>query len=139
MFKPYGVIPALPTPMKEDGVIDYAGLEKLVDHVIDSGVHGILVGGSNGEYSLMNPDERKEVIKFATEKTDGRVPVIADTECHRTEDRIALTKFEAEVGAENALVINLYYMAVCDEAIYDYYKTVAENSHIGFVIYNYPD
>src|SRR5690625_1921017 len=98
MFKPYGVIPALPTPMKENGIIDYEGLEKLVDHVIDSGVHGILVGGSNGEYSLMSPEERKEVIKFVIEKTDDRVPVMAGTGCHRTEDTIALTKFAAEAG-----------------------------------------
>jgi len=139
MFKPYGVIPALPTPMKENGIIDYEGLEKLVDHVIDSGVHGILVGGSNGEYSLMSPEERKEVIKFVIEKTDDRVPVMAGTGCHRTEDTIALTKFAAEAGAKNALVINPYYMAIGDEAIYDYYKTVAESSDIGIVIYNYPD
>src|SRR5690625_7879078 len=64
---------------------------------------------------------------------------MAGTGCHRTEDTIALTKFAAEAGAKNALVINPYYMAIGDEAIYDYYKTVAESSDIGIVIYNYPD
>ncbi len=49
MFKPYGVIPALPTPMKEGGVIDYDGLAQLIEHVIKNGVHGVLVGGSTGE------------------------------------------------------------------------------------------
>ncbi|WP_342387540.1 4-hydroxy-tetrahydrodipicolinate synthase [Salinicoccus bachuensis] len=139
MFKPYGVIPALPTPMKEEGVIDYQGLEKLVDHVIDNGVHGVLVGGSNSEYSLMTLEERKEVIKFVTEKTNERVPVMAGTGCHRTEDTIALTKFAADVGVKSALVINPYYMATGEQAIYDYYKKVAESSDIGIIIYNYPD
>src|SRR5699024_12556012 len=99
MFKPYGVIPALPTPMKENGIIDYEGLEKLVDHVIDSGVNGILVGGSNGEYSLMSPEERKEVIKFVIEKTDDRVHVMTCTRCHRIKDTIALITYEYDSSA----------------------------------------
>ena len=139
MFKPYGMIPALPTPMKDGGVIDYDGLEKVINHVIDNGVHGVLVGGSNGEYSLMTLEERKEVIKFVTDKTDGRVPVMAGTGCHREEDTIELTQYAAEVGVKSALVINPYYMVIRDEDIYDYYKRVAESTDISIIIYNYPD
>ncbi|PNZ06013.1 dihydrodipicolinate synthase family protein, partial [Staphylococcus kloosii] len=77
--KPYGMIAALPTPMNNNGDIDYASYEKLIEHVISGGIHGVLVGGSGGEYSLMSFQERKEIIKFVTEKVNGRVHVMAGT------------------------------------------------------------
>ncbi|MBO3078885.1 4-hydroxy-tetrahydrodipicolinate synthase [Mammaliicoccus sciuri] len=139
MFKPYGVIPALPTPMKEGGVIDYDGLAQLIEHVIKNGVHGVLVGGSTGEYSLMSLEERQQVIQFVCDTVDARVPVMAGTGCHSTEDTIKLTQFAEEAGVSSALVINPYYMATSDEGILNHYKAVTENSKIGIVIYHYPD
>ncbi|MFY2153798.1 dihydrodipicolinate synthase family protein [Mammaliicoccus sciuri] len=139
MFKPYGVIPALPTPMKEGGVIDYHGLAQLIEHVIENGVHGVLVGGSTGEYSLMSLEERQQVIQFVCDTVDARVPVMAGTGCHSTEDTIKLTQFAEEAGVSSALVINPYYMATSDEGILNHYKAVTENSKIGIVIYHYPD
>lgn len=139
MFKPVGMIPALPTPMNEDNSIDFNGLKQLIDHAIEGGMNCLLVGGSTGEYSLMSMEERKEVIKFVCETSKGRLPVMAGTGCHRTEDTIALTKYAAEVGADCALVINPYYMHTSRQGIIDHYKAVAENSDIGIVIYHYPD
>ncbi|EPR29390.1 MULTISPECIES: 4-hydroxy-tetrahydrodipicolinate synthase [Geobacillus] len=139
MYKPFGMIPALPTPMKEDNSIDYNGLEQLIEHLISGGMNCLLVGGSTGEYSLMTMEERKEVIKFVCEKSNGRLPVMAGTGCHRTEDTIELTQYAAEVGADCALVITPYYMKTSKKGIIDHYKAVAENSSIGIVIYHYPD
>ncbi|TYS24248.1 4-hydroxy-tetrahydrodipicolinate synthase [Bacillus subtilis] len=139
MFKPVGMIPALPTPMNEDNSIDFNGLKQIIDHVIEGGMHCLLVGGSTGEYSLMNVEERKKVIKFVCDQTNGRVPIMAGTGCHRTEDTIELTQYAAAVGAECALVINPYYMQTSRQGIIDHYKAVAENSDIGIVIYHYPE
>ncbi|MGR6117736.1 4-hydroxy-tetrahydrodipicolinate synthase [Aeribacillus composti] len=139
MYVPYGMIPALPTPMKEDNNIDFKGFEQLIKHLINGGMHCLLVGGSTGEYSLMSMEERKKVIKFVCEISNDRLPVMAGTGCHRTEDTIELTKYAAEVGVDCALVITPYYMKTSKQGIIDYYKTVAENSSIGIVIYHYPD
>ncbi len=139
MYKPFGMIPALPTPLNEDNSIDFKGLEQLIEHLIDGGMHGLLVGGSTGEYSLMSMNERKEVIKFVCETANGRVPVMAGTGCHRTADTIALTQYAAEVGATSALVINPYYMTTSRQGIIDHYKAVADSTSIGIVIYHYPD
>jgi 4-hydroxy-tetrahydrodipicolinate synthase len=139
MYKPFGMIPALPTPMKDDNSIDYKGLEQLIQHLIDGGMNCLLVGGSTGEYSLMSMEERKEVIQFVCDTSKGRIPVMAGTGCHRTEDTIELTKYAAEAGADCALVINPYYMTTSRQGIIDHYKAVAENSSIGIVIYHYPD
>ncbi|GGK00164.1 4-hydroxy-tetrahydrodipicolinate synthase [Lentibacillus kapialis] len=139
MFKPFGVIPALPTPMNEDYSIDFNGIEQIIDYVIDGGVNCLLAGGSASEYSLMSFEERKEVIKFVCNHSNGRVPIMAGTGCHRTEDTIELTQYAAEVGADCALVITPYYMQTSRQGIIDHFKTVAENSSIGIVLYNYPE
>ena len=139
MYKPYGMIAALPTPMLENGDIDFESFEKLIEHVIAGGIHGVLVGGSTGEYSLMTFEERKKIIAFVTSQVNQRVQVMAGTGCHRTLDTIELTKFAEHVGADSALVINPYYMVTSDEGILDHYKAVAKNADIGIVIYHYPD
>jgi 4-hydroxy-tetrahydrodipicolinate synthase len=87
----------------------------------------------------MTVEERKAVIKFVCETSNGRIPVMAGTGCHRTEDTIALTQYAAEVGADCALVINPYYMTTSRQGIIDHYKAVAESVNIGIVIYHYPD
>ncbi|WP_164667244.1 4-hydroxy-tetrahydrodipicolinate synthase [Virgibacillus doumboii] len=139
MFKPFGVIPALPTPMNEDNSIDFNGIEQIMDYVIEGGVNGLLAGGSASEYSLMSFEERKEVLQFVCNYSNGSVPIMAGTGCHRTEDTIELTQYAAEVGADCALVITPYYMQTSRQGIIDHYKTVAEKSSIGIVLYNYPE
>ncbi|MGI2244113.1 4-hydroxy-tetrahydrodipicolinate synthase [Staphylococcus cohnii] len=139
MYKPYGMIAALPTPMLENEDIDFESFEKLIEHVIAGGIHGVLVGGSTGEYSLMTFEERKKIIAFVTSQVNKRVQVMAGTGCHRTLDTIELTNYAEHVGADSALVINPYYMVTSDEGILDHYKAVAKNADIGIVIYHYPD
>jgi len=139
MYKPYGMIAALPTPMLENGDIDFESFEKLIEHVIAGGIHGVLVGGSTGEYSLMTFEERKKILAFVTSQVNKRVQVMAGTGCHRTVDTIELTKYAEHVGADSALVINPYYMVTSDEGILNHYKAVAKNADIGIVIYHYPD
>lgn len=139
MYKPLGMFAALATPLNEDKSIDYTGLEQLIEYLIEEGMNGLLVGGSNGEYSLMSMKERKDVIKFVCETSNSRLPIMAGTGCHRTEETIELTKYAAEVGADCALVISPYYMTTSRQGIIDHYRAVAENSNIGILIYHYPD
>ncbi|WP_432721926.1 4-hydroxy-tetrahydrodipicolinate synthase [Staphylococcus equorum] len=139
MYKPYGMIAALPTPMLEGGDIDYESFGSLIEHVIDGGIQGVLVGGSTGEYSLMTTEERKQIIEFVTSKVNNRVQVMAGTGCHRTSETIELTQFSESVGVDSALVINPYYMVTSDEGTVEHYKNVAKNTNIGIVIYHYPE
>ncbi|MFD2831368.1 4-hydroxy-tetrahydrodipicolinate synthase [Corticicoccus populi] len=139
MLKPYGMIPALPTPLNDDYSINFEGVTEVVNHAVDNGMDGVLVGGSTGEYSLMSVEERKSVIQHVCETAGNRVPVMAGTGCHRTEDTIELTQFAEKAGASFALVINPYYMPTSDEGIIEHYRQVAESVEIGIVIYHYPD
>lgn len=138
-MKPTGMIPALPTPMNEDSSINFEGIGTVIEHLIDSGIESILVGGSTGEYSLMSIDERKSVIQYVCEQVNGRASIMAGTGCHKTEDTIELTGFASQAGADWALVISPYYMQTSEQGIIDHYKAVADHSDIGIVIYHYPD
>jgi len=138
MYVPYGMIAAMPTPFKQDYSIDFEAYKALIHHLIDGGMHCLLAGGSTGEYSLMTTEERKSIIKAACEEAKGKVPVMAGTSCYRTEDTIELTQYAAEAGADCALVITPYYMKTSRQGLIEYYKTIAQNSSIGIVIYHYP-
>src|SRR5699024_5199131 len=79
------------------------------------------------------------LIKTVCELVDGRVPVMAGTGCHRTEDTVALTVYASKVGASSALVLPPYYLPTSEQGIYDYFKEIADSVDIGIMIYNYPD
>lgn len=138
MYRPIGMIPAMPTPLNEDESINFSGYEKLINHLIDGGVHCLLAGGSTGEYSMMSTEERKEVIKAAVDYADGRVPIMAGTSEHRLNETVELTKYAEEIGADCALIITPYYMQTSEEGIKNYYEQVAKATNIGIVIYHYP-
>jgi dihydrodipicolinate synthase/N-acetylneuraminate lyase len=87
----------------------------------------------------MNMDERKSLIKFVCEKSQGRVAIMAGTSCHRTEDTIELSRYAAESGVDCALVLPPYYMKTSKQGVYEYYKAVTENSNIAIAIYHYPE
>ena len=139
MFKPYGMIPALPTPFKENGEINFEGLESNIEHVIDGGVHCLLSLGSAGEYSLMTLEERKQIIKFVAEKNNKRKPLMVGTSCHPTEDTIKLSQYAEECGADCVLVLPPYYMQTDEKGIKNYYEEITKNLNIGVVIYHYPE
>ncbi|WP_040982616.1 4-hydroxy-tetrahydrodipicolinate synthase [Oceanobacillus jeddahense] len=138
MYKPTGMIPAMPTPFNEDGSINFSAYQGLINHLVDGGVHCLLAGGSTGEYSLMSLEERKSLLKAAVEYAGGRVPIMAGTSAHREEETLELTKYAAEVGADCALVVTPYYMTTSEEGLKAYYKKLAAKAGIGIVIYHYP-
>ncbi|MFD1412395.1 4-hydroxy-tetrahydrodipicolinate synthase [Oceanobacillus jeddahense] len=138
MYKPTGMIPAMPTPFNEDGSINFSAYQGLINHLVEGGVHCLLAGGSTGEYSLMSLEERKSLLKAAVEYAGGRVPIMAGTSAHREEETLELTKYAAEVGADCALVVTPYYMTTSEEGLKAYYKKLAAEAGIGIVIYHYP-
>lgn len=135
---PYGVMVPLVTPFFEDETIDWDGYKKVIDYTIEGGMHGILVGGSTGEYHMMTLEERKELIKKGCEFAAGRVPVMAGTGEYTADATIELTNYAADCGATWALVLPPFYQQTTEEGIYQFFKEIAEGSKIGIVIYHNP-
>jgi 4-hydroxy-tetrahydrodipicolinate synthase len=135
---PEGVMVPLITPFHADESIDFDGYKKIIDYTIEGGMHGILVGGSTGEYHMMTLEERKMLIKKGCEFAAGRVPVMAGTGESTAPATIELTNYAADCGATWALVLPPFYQQTTEEGIYEFFKEIAEKSKIGIVIYHNP-
>lgn len=135
---PKGLIVPLVTPFNKDETINFDEYKRVIDHCIEGGMDGILVGGSTGEYHMMTLEERKELIKKGCEFAAGRVPVMAGTGETTAKATIELTNYAADCGATSALVLPPYYQRTTEEGVYEFFKEIAEGSKIGICIYHNP-
>ena len=107
IFKGAGV--AIVTPMYEDGKVNYDKLEELLEFQIANSTDAIIICGTTGESSTMTHGEHLKTIKFAIDKVNKRVPVIAGTGSNCTETAIMMSKEAASYGADALLVVTPYY------------------------------
>ena len=99
-----GSLVALVTPLSENGEVDYAALQKLLDWHLNEGTDGIVSVGTTGESATLNIKEHIEVVEFTVKHINGRLPVIAGTGANSTEEAIDLTKESRLKGADYALI-----------------------------------
>lgn len=134
----HGIIPPNVTVFDSEGRIDRGKTGKFIQYLITEGVHGILVAGSTGEYSLMSMEQRKEIIDIGVQAVGGKVPVMAGTGHNSTEITVELSKYAEKAGADAVLVILPHYPKPTEEGLYEHYKTVAQSINIPVYVYNYP-
>jgi len=132
-----GVATALVTPLTETG-IDYHQFGRLLDWQIDEGINALVIAGTTGEASTLTDDEHREAIRFAVERVNGRVPVIAGTGSNDTAYAIDLTKFACEAGADACLVVTPYYNKATQNGLVAMYNAVADASTKPIILYNVP-
>jgi len=128
---------AIVTPFTDDGV-DYQTLEKQIEFQIKGGTDAIVVCGTTGEASTMPDDEHIAVIKFAVEKINKRVPVIAGTGSNDTRHAIELSKAAEDVGADGLLSVTPYYNKATQKGLYEHFKLIANSVKIPIILYNVP-
>jgi 4-hydroxy-tetrahydrodipicolinate synthase len=133
-----GSIPALVTPMEEDGSLDFARLRQLIEFHIEQGTNGIVAVGTTGESATLDMEEHCEVIRVVVEQVKGRIPVIAGTGSNSTTEAIKLTQDAREVGADACLLVTPYYNKPTQEGLYLHHKAVAEAVDIPQILYNVP-
>ncbi len=132
-----GSIPAVVTPFIDDNV-DYNSLVKVLNHLIDSGSHGLVPCGTTGESPTLSHDEHKKIIEETIRIADKRVPVIAGTGSNNTVEAIEFTNHAEKSGADGALVVTPYYNKPTQSGLYYHFKTIAEKTNIPIIIYNIP-
>lgn len=134
-----GSIAPVVTPFTGDGAVDHDSLRALVRFQLESGSHGISLGGSTGEPSAQSVTERIAAMRTTAEEIDDRVPFLPGTGSHKLEETLALTAAARELGADAALVITPYYARPTQEALYQWYAKVArEFPDLPIVAYNVP-
>ena len=133
-----GSLPAIVTPMHEDGSLDLPRLRKLVDWHIAEGSDGIVVVGTTGESPTVDFEEHCRLIETVVEQAAGRVPVIAGTGANSTSEAIELAGFAKKSGASAHLSVVPYYNKPTQEGLYRHFKAIAEAVDLPMVLYNVP-
>lgn len=135
-FTPKGIIPALITPLTKEGKINEKALRKLLNHVIDNGVHTVFVAGTTGEFYGLTPIEKRELFEITVDEVRGRVPVYAGTGAITTKDCIEITKIAEECKVDAVSVLTPMFISPNQKEIYDHYKKIAANTSLPVLLYN---
>ncbi|MGW1561180.1 4-hydroxy-tetrahydrodipicolinate synthase [Streptomyces sp. NPDC002144] len=134
-----GSIAPVVTPFTDEGDVDHDSLSALIRFQLESGSHGISLGGSTGEPSAQTVAERIAAMRTAVAEIGDRVPFLPGTGSHKLNETLELTAAAQDLGADAALVITPYYARPTQEALYQWYARVArEFPDLPIVAYNVP-
>lgn len=129
---------AIITPMNADGSINFEKLGEIIDFNIDNGTDAIIICGTTGESATMTDDEHIACIRYAVEKTNHRVPVIAGTGSNHTEYAVNLSKKAQELGADALLCVTPYYNKTSQAGLIAHFTAISEAVNIPIILYNVP-
>jgi 4-hydroxy-tetrahydrodipicolinate synthase len=133
-----GVFPALTTKFTADDRLDLAMFETNLNAQLEAGIDGIILGGTLGEASTLTTEEKDTLVKFALEKTEGKVPVILNIAEGSTKAAIAVAENALKLGADGLMILPpMRYKSDHRETV-AYFKAVAKSTPLPMMIYNNP-
>ena len=132
-----GVATALITPLTEKGV-DYDALGRLIDWQIAESINALVICGTTGESSTLTDEEHRLVLKYAAERVNGRVPIIAGTGSNDVAYAIDLTRYACDLGYDAMLLVTPYYNKTTQRGLVAMYNAIADASTKPIILYNVP-
>lgn len=126
------------TPLAADGSIDKAAFANVLEYLVESKVHGVIIGGSTGEYYAHTAQERFDLAAQAKDVLNGRLPLIVGTGAIRTEDSVAYAAAAKEIRADALLVGTPPYALPTQQEIAVHVKAVDRAAGLPIMLYNYP-
>lgn len=138
MARFHGIYPAIVTPLTPEGEIDRDATHRVVNFLIENGIHGISALGSTGECAGLSKAQRRTYIETVIEAADGRVPVMSGANGTVFEDVVADLKMAGEVGAAAVLTPPPFYYPLSVQAVIDYFEALAEVSPVPIFLYHIP-
>ena len=137
-FKPKGIIPAMVTPLDDNGNVNERTLRKLTNYLINGRVHGLFVIGSSGEWYGLDINQKKKAFEIVVEETNGRVPIYAGTGAVTTKETVILTKMAKDVGVNAASILTPVFISPNQQELYHHYCDIANSVDIPILLYNNP-
>ena len=126
------------TPLSPDGQIDRKGFAAVLESLIEARVHGIIVGGSTGEYYAQSAQERFELAAYAKNVIGTRLALVIGTGATRTEDSVEYAKAAKEIGADAILVSSPPYALPTEKENAVHALTIDRAANLPIMLYNYP-
>jgi 4-hydroxy-tetrahydrodipicolinate synthase len=133
-----GITVPMVTPLRGSDSLDVAGLERLIEHILAGGVHGLFVLGTTGEGPSLSYRLRKELVDRTCRQVHGRVPVlvgITDTACVES---VRMAETAAEAGADAVVLAPPYYFPASQDELRKYLEHLVPQSPLPLFLYNMP-
>jgi len=127
------------TPFTEGGAtIDYQAWRQFLDWQMASGVPGVIILGTSGEFLTITEDERAEFIEATVKHIAGRIPVLVGTMNAYTPNAVRYSRQAEALGADGLMILPPYYYTPTEDEIFNYYKAICEAVSLPIMLYNNP-
>ncbi len=133
-----GIVPPLVTPLLDNNTLDVQGLERLIEHVIAGGVHGIFILGTTGEAQSLSFDLRVEMIKQTSRILKKRLPLLVGISDTSLADSVKLAYVAAECEADAVVSAPPYYYATGQDELAEFYEALIPQLKLPIYLYNMP-
>ena len=133
-----GVIVPILTPLKPDESVDVPSLRRLVNYLIDNGVHGIWVSGTTGEFANLSDKERLISMDAVVDEVNGRVPIIGNVSGASTQLSVNMALEAQEMGMDGIAVTPPYYYPNAQDELLDHYRHIRARVGLPLWVYNIP-
>ncbi|MEI6039318.1 MAG: dihydrodipicolinate synthase family protein [Actinomycetes bacterium] len=134
-----GSYSVLVTPFTEGGAkVDVPALKSFLDWQIESGVPGVIMLGTTGEFLALTDDERRTVVETTVKHINKRIPVLVGTMNAYTPNAVRYSKEAQELGADGLMILPPYYYTPTHDEVFNYYKAICEAVQLPIMIYNNP-
>lgn len=136
---PFGrLLTAMVTPFDKDGSIDWTGVEKLAQHLVDTGHDGIAVNGTTGEAPTTKSSEKLEIIKVVKKVVGSKIQVLSGAGDNETAYTVEQAKRSQDAGADGLLVVTPYYNKPPQAGIEAHFRAVAAATDLPIMMYDIP-
>src|ERR1035437_2857653 len=129
---------AIVTPFAKNGSVDYAGLTKLINHIIEGKVEYLVVLGTTGEAATLTSEEKQQILTHVIKETNKRVPLVLGIGGNNTQEVINTIKHSNLSAFAAILSVSPYYNKPSQDGIYQHYKAIAKSTKKPIVLYNVP-
>ncbi len=133
-----GIIPPLVTPLKDNDTLDVESLERLIEHLINGGVHGLFVLGTTGEEQSLSYKVRKDMIRQSARINHGRLPLLVCVTDTSIEESVNLARVAADSGADGVVSAPPYYFAPGQPELAEFYEELVPRLPLPVYLYNMP-
>jgi len=133
-----GIIPPMITPLKARDELDHPGLERLIEHILAGGVHGLFILGTSGEASSLSYRLRRELIERVCRQVRGRVPVLVGITDTSIVEALGLARHAADAGAQAVVTSTPYYLPPGQPELLAFVEHLVSELPLPLYLYNMP-
>lgn len=137
-FEWKGVFPALTTKFTKDDELDLPLFEKNLQAQVAAGIHGVILGGTLGEASVLATEEKERLVKFTIEKLNGKLPVVLNIAEGSTKVALEQAALAKAWGAAGLMLLPPMRYKADDRETVTYFKIIADSTDLPVMIYNNP-